>query len=269
MKSLSTLLFASLLFSAQTLAEEITTPEKPNEVVASAPQVENAQEKSGYHFSVGAGYALKSNIRKDNLYKGAHKKMVGKAIPMAQVFLGPVQIGAGGLTLNILGNPFLGAYFNVSQMGDNYYGAGMENRKESWGAGFGVKLFGLQLQLNKDINGRSKGHKGQISYGKAHFFHDDLLVRFGVSLEILDQNYMNYYYGVRAHEATATRPYYAPSAATNVSINAFPVYKYTDDVNFLAGYSLKFLNKKIQDSPTTNDKKLEHAIIFGATYRLK
>lgn len=252
MKTISLVFLCSLLFQSASFAEEVK-PEK----------------KKDYHFSIGAGYALKTNIRKDNLYKGANKNIIGKAIPMAQVFIGPVQIGAGGLTLNVLGNPFLGAYLNISQMGDNYYGAGMENRKESWGAGIGAKLFGVQLQLNKDINGRSKGYKGQISYGKPYFFDDNLLIRFGVSLEILDQNFMDYYYGVRAHEATLTRPSYSPSAASNLGLNAFPIYKYNDDVNMMAGYSLKFLNKKIQDSPLTNDKKLEHALIFGATYRLK
>lgn len=238
----------------------------PTSLLMAQPAPSN--DKS-YHLAVGAGYALKTNIRKDNTYKNSDKDLIGKAIPMAQIFIGPVQIGAGGLTVNVVGKPFLGAYLNLSQMGDNYYANGMQNRKESWGAGIGAKIFGLQLQLNKDINGRSKGYKGQISFGKPYFFDENLLIRFGVNLEILDQNFMDYYYGVKASEATATRPYYAPSAATNLSLNAFPIYKYNEDVNFLAGYSLKFLNKKIQDSPTTKDRKLEHALIFGATYRIK
>lgn len=225
-------------------------------------------DKKEYHFSIGAGYALKSNIRKNNNYDGADKNIIGKAIPMAQVFIGPVQIGAGGLTVNVIGNPFLGAYLNLSQMGDNYYATGMQSRKESWGAGIGAKLMGVQLQLNKDINGNSKGYRGQISYGKPYIHDEFLIVRFGVSLEILDQDYMNYYYGVRNNEVSTERSFYSPSAASNLSLSAFPIYKYNEDVSFLTGYSLKFLNKKIQDSPTTNGKKVEHALILGATYRL-
>lgn len=226
------------------------------------------KENGKYHFSIGAGYALKTNIRKDNNYEGANKDIIGKAIPLAQVFIGPVQIGAGGLTINILGNPFLGAYLNLSQMGDNYYATGMQNRKESWGAGIGAKLFGVQLQLNKDINGNSHGYKGLISYGKPYIYDESLIIRFGISLEILDQNFMDYYYGVRINEVNSARNFYAPSASSNLGLNAFPIYKYNEDISFMTGYSLKFLNKKIQNSPTTNDKKIEHALILGATYRI-
>lgn len=227
-----------------------------------------ARPASGLHFSVGGGYALKSNIRKDNLYRDTNKNITGKAIPMAQVFIGPVQIGAGGLTINVLGNPFLGAYLNLSQLGDNYYGSNMEKRKESWGAGIGAKVFGFQFQLNRDINGRSKGVKGEIGYGKPQIINEKILIRYGIKLEYLNQKYMDYYYGVRSTEASAARPFYSPNSAMNIALNAFPIYKFDEKINMMAGYSIKFLNKKIQDSPTTNGKKVEHALIFGATYVL-
>lgn len=225
--------------------------------------------KKDYHLSIGGGYILKTNIRKNNQYEDAQKSTIAKAIPMAQIFIGPVQIGQGGLTVNVIGQPFLGGYLNVSQMGDNYYGIGMYQRKESWSFGVGAKIFGFTLQLNKDINGKSHGHKGQLNFGKLFMIKEDLPLRLGVGAEILDQNFMDYYYGVTTNEVTSDRPYYSPTAAINYSFSAFPVFKLTEKINLTSGYSLKFLDKKIQNSPTTRGKSVEHALIFGATYLIK
>lgn len=222
--------------------------------------------KKDYHLSVGGGYILKTNIRKNNQYEDAQKSTITKVIPMAQIFIGPVQIGQGGLTINVVGKPFLGGYINLSQMGDNYYGVGMAQRKESWAFGIGAKVFGFTLQLNRDINGRSHGHKGQLNFGKLIMFNEDLPIRLGVGAEILDQNLMDYYYGVTTNEVTSERSYYSPSSAINYSASVFPVFKMTEKINLTSGYSLKFLDKKIQNSPTTRGNRVEHALIFGATY---
>lgn len=225
--------------------------------------------RKDYHLSIGGGYILKTNIRKNNQYEDAQKSTIAKAIPMAQIFIGPVQIGQGGLTINVVGQPFLGGYLNVSQLGDNYYGIGMAQRKESWSFGVGAKIFGLTLQLNKDINGRSHGHKGQVNFGKLFMIHEDLPLRVGVGAEILDQNFMDYYYGVTTNEVTTERKHYAPTAAINYSLSIFPVFKVTEKINLTSGYSLKFLDSKIKNSPTTRGNSVEHALIFGATYLIK
>ncbi len=224
-------------------------------------------EPTKFSASVGGGLAFKTNIRRDNQYKHGNKSYVVTPIPLAQVSYGPVNFGQGGLSVNVAGYPFLGAYVNLNRVGDRYDGIGMDSRKESFALGIGARLFGFNIHYGSDIASKSNGGVAKLGYGKMFFINPDLMIRVGGGIDYLTSNYVNYYYGVRSNEATSTRSVYSLNHAVNYSFGAFPIYKISAEFSAMSGVNTTLIDSKIRRSPTTNGKAYENAFFAGVTYK--
>jgi outer membrane scaffolding protein for murein synthesis (MipA/OmpV family) len=233
-----------------------------------------SEEKSGptdeiksWHLSLGYGIALKNNIRKDNNYSGGHADVIFNSIPLVQIAWGPISIGAQGLSANLIGNREVAGYLNLNRVGDRYYATGMEDRKDSWFFGAGIKFYKFNVLISKDIDGRSHGVKAILNYTAIYPLGEKIFTRSSVGLECYNKSFAEYYYGVRSNEATTSRSEYHPNAYCLPTASFFPGYKYNENVNFLIGTSVKGLTKAIHNSPTTDGSWLEVALILGATWK--
>ncbi|MCG6200826.1 MipA/OmpV family protein [Psychromonas antarctica] len=98
---------------------------------------------------------------------------------------------------------------------------GMDTRKSSLDGGIGVDYKYNNLRIDSslmfDLLGNSNGYESSsnLSYvwRLGAFFIEP-----SVGLKYQDSDLVNYYYGVRAHEASATRTQYSPDYAFNSSI---------------------------------------------------
>ncbi|MDD4974216.1 MAG: MipA/OmpV family protein [Bacteriovorax sp.] len=233
-----------------------------------------SEEKTGptdgiksWRLSLGYGIALKNNIRKDNNYSGGQADVLFNHIPLVQIAWGPISIGAQGLSANLVGNREVAGYLNINRVGDRYYATGMENRSDSWFFGAGLKYHKLNFLLARDINGRSHGVKATIHYVVLYPLGKKIFVRSSAGIECYNRSFAEYYYGVRSNEATSNRSEYHPKAYCLPTASFFPGYKYSEDINFLMGVSLKGLTQAVRKSPTTNGTWLEEALILGATWK--
>ena len=251
-KIIITFLLLPFLFIQNSFSEEKTGPTEKNKA---------------WFISLGYGIALKNNIRKDNNYTGTQADVVVSHIPLLQVAWGPVSLGAQGLSANLLGNREIAGFLNINRAGDRYYATGMENKKDSWFFGAGLKFHKFNFLIARDINGRSHGVRASISYNALYPIGEKIFVRSSAGLECFDKSFANYYYGVRANEATQLRTEYHPNAYCLPTASFFPGYKYSDDLSFLVGFSLKGLVSAVRSSPTTNDNWLEGAIILGTIWK--
>ncbi len=231
-----------------------------------------AEEKSGssipLKISIGAGGAIKNNIRQDNQYRNGHADVLFNPIPLLQISWGPVFIGQQGLTASFVGNREKSLYLNLNNLGDRYDGEGMESRRTSWFAGIGLKYKKLNLLISRDINGRSKGSKYNISYAEFYTINKTFFTRSSLGLDCFSKNFAEYYYGVKNNEATSNRQEYHPNAYCSPSMSFFPGYKFNDNVSVLTGLSLKSINNEVRNSPTTNDNWVEAALILGGLWQL-
>jgi outer membrane scaffolding protein for murein synthesis (MipA/OmpV family) len=233
-----------------------------------------SEEKSGptdanksWHLSLGYGIALKNNIRKDNNYSGGQADVLFNHIPLVQIGWGPISIGAQGLSANLVGNREVAGYLNINRVGDRYYATGMENKKDSWFFGAGLKYHKLNFLVARDINGRSHGIKATAHYVALYPLGEKIFVRSSAGLECYNKSFADYYYGVKSSEATPTRSEYHPKTYCLPTASFFPGYKYNEDLNFLVGVSLKGLTQSVRKSPTTTGTWLEEALILGATWK--
>ena len=250
MKRLSRFLFLLLFYNHSLLAESIISSSIPLKI------------------SLGAGAAIKNNIRYHNTYKNSKHDLIVNAIPLAQISFGPLFIGQQGLTLSLLGNREKSFYVNFNYYNDRYDGVGMEPRHGSLFFGAGIKYLKFNLLVTKDINARSNGKKVNASYAETYTINNLFFTRSSIGLEYSDKKFANYYYGVNSTEATNSRPQYHPSSFITPSLSFFPGYKYNENLTFLTGLSVKLLSSQVRNSPTTNDDHFEVALITGALWQL-
>lgn len=218
-------------------------------------------------FSIGAGAAFKNNLRKDNQYSPNSDQFIFTPIPLIQLSWGPIFIGQQGLTASFYGNKDRSIYLNLNRTGDRYDGSGMESRRPSWFAGLGIKYLKFNFIISRDIDGRSHGVKSSINYTEIYTIKEKFFTRSSVGLEYFDHRFAEYYFGVRYHEASISRPEYHPSSFVNPYVSFFPGYKYNNNINILVGTAIKYLNSAASNSPTSNGEHFEGSIITGLLWQ--
>ena len=226
----------------------------------------NSENKS-WRISIGLGAAVKNNIRKNNNKSGQGGDVIINSLPLLQIAWGPISIGQQGVNAAFYGNRQVGASLNFNQAGDRYNGAEMENKKESWLLGLGLKYHKFSLLLAKDISARSKGSKFNINYTEVYPLGQKTLTRSSLGVECFDKNFAHYYYGVKAQEVIATRGEYQPSSFCQPTMSFFPIYSFDEHLDFLIGLSLKGLSREVKNSPLVNSSWLESAFIFGGLWK--
>jgi outer membrane protein len=210
-------------------------------------------EPRGFLYGIGLG------VNRE-IYKGYDRRVIPLPI-----------IGYRGDKLSVLG-PFIS--YEVAQLGDfeftldasprfqgfdesdSYIFAGMEERKFSMDAGVGVKYqrndWNLNIAVKKDVFSRSKGTELTSSIGKA-FRYGPVFVEPSLSLSYLDDNHVNYYYGVAASESSEIRAAYQADSALNTAVGlsvATPI--------FFGGFTRlaithTWFDSSIADSPLVED----------------
>ena len=242
------------LFKSSNGFSETESPDKP--------------KQKSWQISLGLGAAFKNNIRKDNTKSGTGGDLVATPLPLLQVAWGPISVGQQGVNAAFYGNRVVGASLNFNQAGDRYYGSGMEQKKESWLLGLGVKYHKISALFAKDISARSRGSKLNLSYSEMYPLGKKVFTRSAIGIECYDENFASYYYGVKAIEATSFRNEYHPKRYCIPSLSFFPIYKYNDNLDLLSGFSFKGLAKEIRHSPLVkNGVWLESALILGGLWK--
>jgi MipA family protein len=130
--------------------------------------------------------------------------------------------------------------------------AGMEDRKSGLWAGAALRWRGglgeLGLEASGDASGTSKGAQAKLSLAK-----DFRLGRLGITPRLavtwMDAKYVDFYYGVRAAEALATRAAYTGRATANTELGLRAGYGFTPTQIMFVDLSVTQLGQAIQDSP--------------------
>jgi outer membrane protein len=122
----------------------------------------------------------------------------------------------------------------------------------------------LDLEVLHDANNTSHGNEWRLGYsidvdaGRWHFRPSWTVARRSANLN-------NYYYGVRADEATAWRPAYMPGAGTDWSAALYGYYELTRRWRLLGAVGVTYLADGVRASPLVDDKPQVGALV-GAAY---
>jgi outer membrane protein len=131
--------------------------------------------------------------------------------------------------------------------------AGMAKRRHSIELGPSVEWETRAVSLNfawfNDVMGASKGSSWRASAYKQWLNTSTWDVGTYVSIERESARVVNYYFGVPAVEATATRALYVPGAATHLSIGAQAAWKFTPRYALLMGVQNTRIGSAAANSP--------------------
>ena len=148
---------------------------------------------------------------------------------------------------------------------------GLNTRKPSLPLGIGTlqitPVGGFHFNLFHDV-GASQGHRFEFSYA-AQIDLTPVTLYPLVGSEYLSQNYVGYYYGVSAQEATASSfTYYQPTGTLNNYIALIAHIKLSNEFYLNAYARYKKLGSAISASPIVNKQFMDTAYI-AMSYRFK
>lgn len=149
-----------------------------------------------------------------------------------------------GLTLGYAGEGY--------KAGDSPFLTGMDKRRAGiWAGGrLGLQmgLTSFSTDLSADASNHSQGMRLRLGVD-----HRVPLGDFGLTPRLtatwLDRSYVDYYYGVKANEATAARAAYSPGSAVNVEFGVRADYRLDSQQVLFADVGVVALGNSIKRSP--------------------
>jgi outer membrane protein len=147
--------------------------------------------------------------------------------------------------------------------------AGMAERKGGFWAGAKAEwendFVNVSAAWTADASGSSKGRKFSLGIEREwHLGENTMLVPY-VTAHRLDKKYVDYYYGVRAAEATAGRASYVGKGGVNVDIGLRATHQFDEHHSMLLDVGVTRLARQIKASPLV-DRSITSQVILGYMY---
>lgn len=129
-------------------------------------------------------------------------------------------------------------------------------QRQSWGT--------MRAELMRDVGGTSRGTEARLGYGY-EWRSGPWSLRPDVSVSWRDAKLNDYYYGVRANEASAGRAAYAPGSGIQSELGLYGSYDVSERWRLLAGVSATVLGTSVKNSPIV-EKRILPSLYIGAAY---
>lgn len=239
--------------------------------VAAAPalaQTQDPAEAGRPKWAVGAGAAFI-----DKPYRDFDRET--RALPVISYENKWVAVGLPTADVKLFSTDAVSIRLRARYAGDGYEAgdapvlAGMEERKGSlWGGGALIWKTGvanLSAELLADTMGNSKGMRARAQVDRRF-----PAGRFGLTprlaVEWVDDKYVDYYYGVRRSEATASRAFYEGKSTTVVHAGLRADYTLFNRHTIFTDLNVSRFGGAVKDSPLV-DKPNQTSVAFGYIYR--
>ena len=226
----------------------------------------NAQEGQKNEFGVGlavisqnAGYEIgvESNVVPALLINYGNFSLLG---PEAKYNL----YRSDNLTFDFTGSLRLGGY---SADDDDFF-IGMKDRDLTLDLGFALEYelgpVDIGFSMAADVLGKHEGHQAGLTFGHSFKFESAMLTPF-IGVEYESEELVDYYYGVRKEEATATRAFYQADAATQAVAGLKGMWWSGPHHRVIFRLEYSTLDNSIKDSPLV-DSSASYEFIIGYAY---
>jgi len=124
----------------------------------------------------------------------------------------------------------------------------------------------LSADWTADASGHSKGQRFALSLEKNFRLGPQLMLTPRLGAVWLDRKYVDYYFGVRSHEANAGRAAYTAKAAINTELGLRGAYMFDRHHSLFLDVGVTRLAKEIKNSPLV-DRSTENRVLLGYLYR--
>jgi outer membrane protein len=221
--------------------------------------------------SVGAGVVFAPRP-----YVGASEEAI--PIPVVNVrykwlFAEGIRGGAQFLRQGKLaGNIYLQANFEGLKADDSPYLAGMENRSKSADAGVEVvyraRPVGFRVNALTDVLGRNSGQEFSVQAVTGAPLGSRGFLLASIGPRWISANRVDYYYGVRASEATPDRPAYSGTSSWNWDLTLGATARIAGKWSVFMLFSREAFGEPIEQSPIV-DRTAGYSLISSLTYALR
>jgi outer membrane protein len=127
----------------------------------------------------------------------------------------------------------------------------------------------LAAACTADILGEHEGYELRLSYSydfRAAFNIPDLMLTPNIGVNYRSRQLNDYYYGVRAAEATALRPQYHVGDSTGLLTGVRANYRLAENWSLMGMVSLQWLGDEITDSPIVDEHYMA-SFLLGIMYQ--
>jgi MipA family protein len=188
--------------------------------------------------------------------------------PNLEVKLPGLQLSdAQRLNFGVVTKLFGGGGYEAS---DSPFLAGMAERKSSVWAGAKVEwetgLADVKLEWLADASSHSKGQRVVLGLEHKWMLSPSVMLVPQIGAEWVDKKAVDYYYGVRAGEATPGRAAYLGKATVNAELGLTGIYRFDKQQSLMLNVGVKALGKEIKRSPIV-DRSTENRMMLGYMYR--
>jgi len=235
----------------------------------SAPQASGAQSGDNFSLALGAGVIVSPRP-----YVGADYRVF--PIPSIEMdyrgwFFRGIRGGYGFIrTERFTASLYGQARFSGLESDSSSFLEGMEDRKKSMDAGIELSYrgrpVGFRFNYLGDVLGRSKGQEATFLVTSGVPLGRRGIVLAGIGPRWLSKNHVDYYYGVRAAEATPSRPAYSGRATYNLDINITAIINLSAHWRWIAIVNREGFGEGIKDSPIV-DRDSSYAFITSLNYK--
>ncbi len=146
--------------------------------------------------------------------------------------------------------------FDGYDSGDSDALAGMADREAAWEAGlaYEVGLAGGQAKagLMHDIADTHKGFSALLEYERPFWTDNEHMLSWYTGVEYWSSKKTDYYFGVRAEEATSTRPAYLTDDSYGVYVGGNALKRLTDQVSLIVNVEYRWMGDTVDESPLTS-----------------
>lgn len=230
-----------------------------------SPAAKAQQPPQGYLYGVGIGV-------NQEIYRGYKRRTIplpligyrGEKLSVYGPFVSYQLLQHNNLTFNAKLAPRFAGFDDA----DSDVFIGMAKRKSSLDGGFGLQWrqqnWLVEADTLLDLLGNSKGQETKLSLGYSWRIGPILLEpKTGISYS--DSKLVDYYYGVRANEATATRAAYRAGSAFNYHVG-FSVSNPLFGGMTRLGLEHHWYDSSISNSPLTDRNRGLSAFIAWSTF---
>lgn len=155
------------------------------------------------------------------------------------------------------------------ESGDSWMLDGMEKRKGGlWAGGkiaWQIRLVNMSADWTHDVSGNSKGQQFSLGLDRSWQIGDHFSITPRLGATWYDSKYVDYYYGVRAHEARAWRPDYNGTSGVSAEAGLQGVYRLNSHHSFIVDAQMSRFSSDIKDSPLV-DRSGSNRFSLGYIY---
>lgn len=143
---------------------------------------------------------------------------------------------------------------------------GMDERKGAFGIGAQVnwktRWGNINAKWMTDVSGDREGNSVTLVFEKSWFMGQKVMFSPHIAAIWLDDNFVDFHYGVRSYEVKSNRPAFIGEATANIKYGLRAAYLFDQQNSIMLDFSITSLGSEIKKSPLVDSSTENNLLLF-------